>query len=159
MTWAQENGYDTFNIGMAPLAGLRTDGTGRALFVNDGAAESSATRACASEAVHQVAPWRCSRAAPTAYRRSSAVAGARIWKPAGSPSSSARPLGTEMPGTPARLAGIVATSLRYIASGSSSLAPSLNAVVGAVGLTSTSACSNAASKSRLISVRTFCAWP
>ncbi|MBT0773357.1 bifunctional lysylphosphatidylglycerol flippase/synthetase MprF [Kineosporia sp. J2-2] len=28
MTWARENGYDTFNIGMAPLSGLRTDGTG-----------------------------------------------------------------------------------------------------------------------------------
>ena len=50
-------------------------------------------------------------------------------------------------------------SLRYIASGSSTFSPSWNAVVGAVGETSTSACSNAASKSRLISVRTFCAWP
>jgi len=28
MNWAKENGYHTFNIGMAPLAGLRTDGTG-----------------------------------------------------------------------------------------------------------------------------------
>ncbi|GLY30788.1 bifunctional lysylphosphatidylglycerol flippase/synthetase MprF [Kineosporia sp. NBRC 101731] len=26
MLWAQENGYDTFNIGMAPLSGMRTDG-------------------------------------------------------------------------------------------------------------------------------------
>ena len=64
-----------------------------------------------------------------------------------------------MPGTPARLAGMVAMSLRYIAIGSSSFSPSRNAVVGAVGETSTSACSNAASKSRAISVRTFCAWP
>ena len=35
-----------------------------------------------------------------------------------------------MPGTPERLAGIVARSLRYIASGSSTFSPSLNAVVG-----------------------------
>ena len=54
---------------------------------------------------------------------------------------------------------MVARSLRYIASGSSSFSPSLNAVVGAVGETSTSACAKAASKSRLISVRTFWAWP
>ena len=77
----------------------------------------------------------------------------------GRPSSSASPLGIEMPGTPDRLAGIVARSLRYIASGSSSFSPSLNAVVGAVGETSTSARSKAASKSRLTSVRTFWAWP
>ena len=54
---------------------------------------------------------------------------------------------------------MVATSLRYIASGSSSFSPSWNAVVGAVGETSTSAFSKARSKSRLISVRTFCACP
>ena len=64
-----------------------------------------------------------------------------------------------MPGTPARFAGIVATSLRYIASGSSSFSPSLNAVVGAVGVASTSTFANAASKSRCTSVRTFCALP
>ena len=39
---------------------------------------------------------------------------------------------------------MVARSLRYIASGSSSFSPSWNAVVGAVGETSTSACSKAA---------------
>ena len=54
---------------------------------------------------------------------------------------------------------MVATSLRYMASGSSSLAPSGKAVVGAVGETSRSACSKAAAKSRWISVRTFCALP
>ena len=64
-----------------------------------------------------------------------------------------------MPGTPARLAGMVAMSLRYIAIGSSSLSPILKAVVGAVGLTRTSTCSNAAAKSRAMSVRTFWAWP
>ena len=57
------------------------------------------------------------------------------------------------------LAGMVATSLRYIASGSLSFSPSLNAVVGAVGEISTSAWANAASKSRWISVRTFWAEP
>ena len=87
------------------------------------------------------------------------MAGARIWKPVGRPSSGASPLGTDMPGMPARLAGMVAMSLRYIAIGSSSLSPSLNAVVGAVGLTSTSAVSNAAVKSFAMSRRTFWAEP
>ena len=54
---------------------------------------------------------------------------------------------------------MVAMSLRYIANGSSSFSPSLNAVVGEVGESSTSAFSKARSKSRSISVRTFCAWP
>ena len=85
--------------------------------------------------------------------------GASTWRPLGSESSSARPLGTEIPGTPARLAGMVARSLRYIAIGSSSFSPSRNAVVGAVGETSTSTRSKAASKSRLMRVRIFCAWP
>ena len=56
-------------------------------------------------------------------------------------------------------AGIVVTSLRYIAIGSSTFSPILNAVVGADGDTSTSACSNADAKSRWMSVRTFCALP
>src|SRR4029079_14026588 len=88
-----------------------------------------------------------SRAAPTLYSRSSLVAGARICMPVGRPSSSARPLGRDMPGTPARLAGIVAMSLRYMARGSSTFSPILNAVVGVVGDTRTSACSNAAAES------------
>ncbi len=54
---------------------------------------------------------------------------------------------------------MVARSLRYIASGSSTLSPIGNAVVGVVGETSTSAVANALSKSRLMSVRTFCACP
>ena len=54
---------------------------------------------------------------------------------------------------------MVATSLRYIASGSSSFSPIGNAVVGAVGETSTSATWNARVKSSAISRRTFCAWP
>ena len=54
---------------------------------------------------------------------------------------------------------MVARSLRYIAIGSSTLSPIGNAVVGAVGETSTSACSKAPAKSCEIRVRTFCAWP
>jgi len=58
-----------------------------------------------------------------------------------------------------KLVGIVARSLRYMASGSSILSPIGNAVVGVAGETSTSAWLNAAAKSREISVRTFCACP
>ena len=79
--------------------------------------------------------------------------------PTGSPSSSASPDGIEMPGTPARFAGIVVTSFRYICIGSSIFSPSRNAVVGAEGVAMTSTCANAASKSRWMSVRTFCAEP
>ena len=75
------------------------------------------------------------------------------------PSSAARPDGTDSAAVPARFVGIVARSLRYMASGSSTLSPIGNAVVGVAGETSTSACSNAAAKSREISVRTFCACP
>ena len=64
-----------------------------------------------------------------------------------------------MPGTPARLAGIVAMSLRYIASGSSTFSPILNAVVGAVGDTSTSPLERRGEVALEISVRTFCAEP
>ena len=46
-----------------------------------------------------------------------------------------------------------------MASGSSTFSPSLNAVVGVDGETSTSTDSNARSKSRLIRVRTFWACP
>src|SRR5919201_4770569 len=79
------------------------------------------------------------------------------WSPTGSPSES--PHGIDRPGSPAMFGGIVSTSARYIASGFSVRSPSLNATVGEVGLTRTSKCSNAASNSRLITVRTFCAWP
>ena len=60
---------------------------------------------------------------------------------------------------PARLDGIVHRSLRYMASGSSTFSPIRNAVVGVDGETSTSTEAKAASKSRAISVRTFCACP
>ena len=77
----------------------------------------------------------------------------------GRPSSGARPMGRVRPGIPARLAGIVVRSLRYIASGSSIFSPIGNAVVGADGETRTSTSSNAAAKSRCTRVRTFCALP
>jgi hypothetical protein len=79
--------------------------------------------------------------------------------PVGRPSSAASPEGMDMPGTPARFAGMVATSLRYMASGSSSFSPIGNAVVGAVGDTSTSATWKARAKSSAMSRRTFCACP
>ena len=44
---------------------------------------------------------------------------AKNWTPTGSPSSGAVPIGSEMPGMPARFAGMVAMSFRYMASGSS----------------------------------------
>jgi len=50
-----------------------------------------------------------------------------------------------MPGTPARFAGMVNTSERYIARGSSAFSPIRNAVVGEVGDTSTSKDSKARS--------------
>ncbi len=46
-----------------------------------------------------------------------------------------------------------------MASGSADFSPSLKATVGLVGVMSTSKRSNAAWKSRLMSVRAFCAWP
>ncbi len=51
------------------------------------------------------------------------------------------------------------TSLRYIDNGSAVFAPSSNAVVGAVGESNTSKDSYARAKSRMMSVRTFCACP
>ena len=55
--------------------------------------------------------------------------------------------------------GIVSRSFRYIASGFADFAPSSNATVGDVGVSSTSKRSNAAACSRISTVRTFCAWP
>src|SRR5699024_8589424 len=103
---------------------------------------------------HAIAPLAASNAAPTRYRRSSASAGAMICRPAGSPSI--RPDGTDIPQWPARFSGNVHRSNRYMATGSATLSPRGNAVVGVVGETSTSTFSYAASKSRAISVRIFC---
>jgi len=59
-----------------------------------------------------------------------------------------------MPGSPARLAGTVNTSLRYMAMGSSILSPMAKAAEGAVGVNSRSTSRKAVWKSRAISVRT-----
>ena len=57
------------------------------------------------------------------------------------------------------LTGSVQASDRYIETGSASRAPKRNATVGEVGATSASKpCAQSASKSPLISVRTFCAF-
>jgi hypothetical protein len=64
-----------------------------------------------------------------------------------------------MAGRPASEAGSVHRSLTYMAIGSDTRSPSLNATNGEDGETSTSTCSYAAAKSWLISVRTFCACP
>ena len=78
-------------------------------------------------------------------------------QPDGRPSD--RPAGIEMPGRPAMLTGNVQASDRYIATGSSRRAPKRNATVGDVGATSASKpCAQSASKSPLISVRTFWAF-
>ena len=58
--------------------------------------------------------------------------------PTGRPSAPV-PNGTLMPGWPVRLAGIVYTSHRYIASGLSPFAPNGKATLGDVGVSSTSA--------------------
>ena len=60
---------------------------------------------------------------------------------------------------PARLAGMVHRSARYIAIGSSARSPIGKAVVGVVGETITSTLPKDVSKSRVIRVRTFCALP
>ena len=62
--------------------------------------------------------------------------------PIGRPSSES-PEGIEIAGTPARFAGIVVASFRYIASGSSDISPNLKAVVEDVGVAITSTCANA----------------
>ena len=79
------------------------------------------------------------------------------WSPIGSPAW-VKPQGTDTPGIPARLAGTVNTSLRYIWSGSA-LSPILNATFGVVGAAITSTPAKAASKSRLTRVRTRWARP
>ena len=89
--------------------------------------------------------------------RFSLKAGPAIWKPTGRPSL--RPAGIEMAGMPASDIGTAQKSLRYIASGSSSLAPSSKATVGLVGVTTKSKRSKAALKSSAIFVRTRCARP
>ena len=90
-------------------------------------------------------------------RRFSLNAGPASWKPTGSPSD--RPDGIETAGIPASDIGTVQKSFRYIASGSSALAPSSNAVHGLVGATTKSIVSKTARKSSAIFVRTRWALP
>ena len=77
--------------------------------------------------------------------------------PTGRPSAS-NPHGTDSAGSPASGAPAVKTSARYICTGSSSRSPRRNAVVGLVGVATTSTVSSAASKSRVMSVRTCSAF-
>ena len=72
----------------------------------------------------------------------------------GRPDSS-KPQGRLIAGSPAKLAGIVSRSERYIETGSSECEPALKAVVGAVGVSKTSTFSKAFLKSQRISVLTF----
>src|SRR6478752_873738 len=101
-------------------------------------------------------PSTPSSACPTRNSVFSANCGPISCRPTGKPSES--PHGMLSPGRPAMHEGIVSRSLRYMASGFSVFAPSSNATVGLVGETSTSNCSKAASCSRLITVRTRCAF-
>ncbi len=62
----------------------------------------------------------------------SSKAGPMSWSPKGSPSFE-RPAGMEIPGRPARLAGTVSTSFKYITTGSVGLSSSAKAAEGVVG--------------------------
>jgi serine/threonine-protein kinase len=103
-------------------------------------------------------PTTVSTPCATSSSRDSAKGGPMSCSPTGSPCPSS-PQGRLMAGTPARLAGSVHTSARYIASGSSTFAPSGQATTGEVGVASTSTFWNASAKSRRMRVRTFCALP
>ncbi len=77
--------------------------------------------------------------------------------PTGRPSD--RPHGIDTPGSPAMLTGSVQASDRYIETGSARRSPKRNATDGEVGATRASKpCAQSASKSPLISVRTFWAF-
>src|SRR6202040_2570931 len=98
-----------------------------------------------------------SSTSPTRNTVSSSKARPMICKPSGSPSPES-PTGTAIAGTPARLAGTVKTSFKYIAIGSSVFSPMAKAADGAVGVRMQSTRSNAVAKSRAIKVRTRCAF-
>ena len=65
------------------------------------------------------------------------------------------PAGMLIPGIPAKLAGTVQISSKYIANGSLIFSPNLYAVLGAVGANSKSTLEKAASNSFLITRRTL----
>src|SRR5437764_2462626 len=103
------------------------------------------THRCASE------PNDASRDRAIANIRCSPKCGASSCPPTGSPAT--RPIGRDSAGMPARLAVTVKMSLRYISYGSD-LDPAANAVVGVVGVNSTSTPEeNVFSKSRPIAAR------
>ena len=103
-------------------------------------------------------PAACSMTAPSANNVSSSNGRPIICRPSGRPCASSPP-GTEMPGSPAMFTVTVKMSLRYISTGSSRpFSPMAKAARG-VGRRQDriDAAAKHVSKSRLISVRTFCA--
>jgi hypothetical protein len=84
------------------------------------------------------------------------ASGSSLELPIGSPRIEAR--GKLTAGVPARFAVMVNTSARYIARGSSDLAPNGNAGSGVVGRSIASTLSKARAKSRPTRLRTFWAF-
>ena len=68
------------------------------------------------------------------------------------------PAGIEIAGNPAKFAGTVNTSFKYIAIGSSMFSPIAKADEGVVGVSIVSTFLKASSKSFLINLLTFCAF-
>src|SRR5258708_1643749 len=95
----------------------------------------------------------CSTACPTRSTLLSSKCLPNTCRPIGRPVLVC-PQGTLIPGIPARSAVTVKMSARYMANGSSAFSPSLNAGVGAVGVTMASTFRKASSKSRVTNVRT-----
>src|SRR5690625_6721889 len=114
-------------------------------------------RATTGDNAEKATPDACSnraaRAPAARYTVASARAGPCRWIPMGM-SSSATPPGMDIAGMPARFAGIVTTSLRYMLNGSESCSPNFIATVGVVGLIMTSTSSQARSSSCSTWVRT-----
>ena len=133
------------------------------------AATSRCARSCRAGAGRPRAPR------PSDVRRADAAGGSRCarwsaWPARSRSASSPRPAqeleadrqaarrephGTDRPGMPARFAGTVKMSARYICSGSAVFSPRRNGGVGVVGVATTSQARKACSKSRRMSVRTF----
>src|SRR5262249_25931778 len=101
-------------------------------------------------------PSARSSAYAAANMRRSAKRGAMSWPPTGRPSIC--PIGCDIAGTPAKFAGQVKTSLKYISYGSD-FEPIGNAVVGVVGVNRRSTpLANTVWKSRAMRERTCCAF-
>src|SRR5258708_1957592 len=95
----------------------------------------------------------CSTACPTRSTLLSSKCLPNTCRPIGRPVLVC-PQGTLIPGIPARSAVTVKMSARYMANGSSAFSPSLNAGVGAVGVTMAFTFRKASSISRVSNVRT-----